>query len=378
MWVLGETEFEIGHEKMINLFKKKRRYSDSVNSPEDRVKEYISHWYEQWSKAQKKMGDSVNFEYWGGLISDVDSTHFITGSTSESRSSFSSKANYNPNIEKITECDIQGDFAQVFTEIYEEDFKSLEYHVYELEYDAEKGWLISGIFNLCHPPKSPVIDINKHADILTMCNQDSSFMDKEDDDKNLNENILFQKDRNIKIPHIDEGLVKLKEIGKLHTRSGVLGILDFGYDIYDFEPLQRKVKPGKYPVETVTIHNRVAGIRVKFSETEKPVKWYAANTPSGNGVYGVDAGNLAIFDVHNLFELSRLKKDKIFNDWSVADKPGLFTMTELNDCVISSSGFGDGAYPAFWGVNELDEIVSLYIDFIILVQENDEGLCESV
>lgn len=363
--------------KIIELFKKKIKYSDPVNSPEDRVNLYISHWYEQWSKAQSKMGNDVDFDYWGGLISEVDDAHFITGSSSGSRNSFGSKADYNPNVEEITECDIKGDSAQVFTQIYEEALKSTKYHVYDLELVAEKGWLISGVFTLFHPPKGPVIDIEKQADILAMCKPDSSFMDREDH-IDLNENILFQTDRNIKIPHLDEGIARLDEIGKLNTSSGILGILDFGYDIYDFEPLQRQVKPGKYPVETVTIHDRVAGIRVKFSESEKPVKWHAANTPSGNGVYGVDAGNLAIFDVSNLFGLSRIEKDRIFNDWCLSDKPDLLTMTEPNDCVISSSGFGDGAYPAFWGLNELDEVISLYIDFMILVQETEEGQFESV
>jgi uncharacterized protein DUF4241 len=95
---------------------------------------------------------------------------------------------------------------------------------------------------------------------------------------------LFQKTRNINIPHVVEGIAKLEKVGKLHVSSGVLGILDFGYDIYDFDPLCRKVNPGEYSVETVIIHDRVAGIRVRFSEVQAPVKWYAANTPNGNAV----------------------------------------------------------------------------------------------
>lgn len=52
-------------------------------------------------------------------------------------------------------------------------------------------------------------------------------------------------------------------------------------------------------------------------------------------------------------------------------KTELLSMTGQDDCVICTSGFGDGAYPAFWGVNEQDEVVSLYIDFMILVQETE-------
>ncbi|MDO8331206.1 MAG: DUF4241 domain-containing protein [Fluviicoccus sp.] len=363
--------------KIIDFFKKNDKYGDVIDSPEGRVKAFISHWYDQWSKAQRKMGNDVDFDYWGDLIADVDRANFIAGSSSGSRNSFGSQADFNPNIEKITECEIQGNVASVFTEIYEETLKSSKYHVYDLENETEKGWKIAAISSLFHPPKSPVVDTDKHADILSLSISDAPFMDKEDHIE-FNENTLFQAERNIKIPNLDEGVAKLERIGKLRISSGVLGILDFGYDIYDFEPLQRKVNPGEYPVETVTIHNRVAGIRVRFNDSEQPVKWYAANTPSGNGVYGVDAGNLAIFDVGNLMGLSRIKKGRIFNKWCLSGKPELLSMTGEDDCVISTSGFGDGAYPAFWGVNAEDEVVSLYIDFMILVQETENGLFESV
>lgn len=362
---------------IISFFKKKSHYGDPVDSPEGRVKAFICHWYEQWSKAQRKMGKDVDFDYWGNQISEVDEAHFVVGRSSGSRNSFGSEADYDPMFEKITECDIRGDFAQVLTEIYEETLKSSKYHVYELKCDIEKGWKIEKIFTLFHPPRNPVIDTDKHAGILAMSRPDAPFMGREDH-LDLNENILFQVDRNIKTPHLDEGLARLERIGKLSVTSGVLGILDLGYDMYDFEPLQRRVEPGNYPVEAVTIHNQVAGIRVRFSESEASVRWYAANTPSGNGVYGVDAGNLAIFDVSNLMSLSRIEKEKIFNEWCLSGKPELVSMTGKEDCVISTSGFGDGAYPAFWGVNDRDELVSLYIDFMILVKETENGLYESV
>lgn len=362
---------------IFNLFKKENSFSGPVDSPEDRVKAFISHWHEQWSKARKKMGKDVDFDYWGHQISQVDDAHFITGRSSGSRNSFGSQADYDPKTEKITECEIDGEIAQVFTELYEEALKSSKYHVYELVRDVESGWKITEIFTLFHPPKSSVIDVDKHVEILAMSTEDAPFMDREEH-IDLNENTLFQKVRNIKPLHLDEGEARLERIGSLRISSGVIGILDFGYDIYDFEPLHRKVKPGEYPVETVTIHDRVAGIRVKFTDSEEPIKWHAANTPSGNGVYGVDAGNLAIFDVSKLMGLNRIGKEKIFNEWCISGKPALVSMAGTNDCVISTSGFGDGAYPAYWGVNNQDEVISLYIDFMILVKENESGLYESI
>ncbi|MCS2609550.1 DUF4241 domain-containing protein [Halomonas dongshanensis] len=363
--------------KIIDFFLKKSKYGNVIDSPEDRVNAFISHWYKQWSKAQRKMGDEVNFDYWGDLISDVDGTHFVAGSSSGSRNSFGSKANYDPGIEKITECNIQGNTASVFTEIYDEAFNSSKYHVYDLEFEEEKGWKITKIFTLFHSPKSPVVDHDKHAEIFSMSIFDAPFLEREDH-IDLNENKLFQAERSISIPDLEEGVVKLESIGKLRVSSGVLGILDFGYNLYDLEPLQRRVSPGGYPVEYVTINGYVAGIRVKFKDSEESVKWYAANTPSGNGVYSVDSGNLAIFDVGKLMSLSRIKKERILSVWSLGGKPGLVSMVDEDDCVISTSGFGDGYYPAFWGVNAQGEVSSLYIDFMILVRETENGLYESV
>lgn len=77
---------------IINLFKKKSSYGDSVDSPEERVAAYIYHWHEQWSKAQRKMDNEVDFDYWGKLISEVDDAHFVAGSSSGSGNSFGSKS----------------------------------------------------------------------------------------------------------------------------------------------------------------------------------------------------------------------------------------------------------------------------------------------
>lgn len=359
------------------FFKKAQDYDTVANTPEKRVNAFISHWYEHWSIARKKMGKEIIFEYWGKLISQVDDAHFVSGRSSDSRNWFSSAPEYTPRYEKIKECDIQDNNAQVFTEKYNPTLKSYTYHVFELQCCTNGNWLISKIYTLCHPPKSSVIDLSKHHEILEASSIDSPLIQGEHN-LNLNENILFQSDRDADLPNLGQSTVNLEVIGKLNVTSGVIGILDFGYDIYDFAPLNRKIHSGEYTVETVTAFDRIAGVRVRLSETDTPVKWYAANTAQGNGVYGVDAGNLAIVDVDGLLSLSRIDKEKLFNEWRITNKPQLLSMTNTNDCLITTSGFGDGAYPAFWGVNEADQIVSLYIDFMVLVEDSGNGLYVSI
>ena len=100
--------------KITDYFKKKRDYSGPVDSPEERVNMFIAHWHEQWSTAQRKMGKDVDFDYWGNLVAQVDDVHFVDGSSSGSRNSFGSEADYDPNVEKISKCDIRSKSAEVY------------------------------------------------------------------------------------------------------------------------------------------------------------------------------------------------------------------------------------------------------------------------
>jgi hypothetical protein len=118
--------------KLINIFKKSRDFTGTVSSPEERVNAFISHWHEQWSTAQRKIGKDVDFDYWGNLVSQVHDAHFVHGSSSGSRNSFGSRADYDPEYEKIIECDTQGNSAQVYSEKYDEALKSSNYHVFDL------------------------------------------------------------------------------------------------------------------------------------------------------------------------------------------------------------------------------------------------------
>jgi len=348
-----------------------------IESPEERVKAFIVDWYVQWSIAEAEMGDNVDFGYWKSLISEVDRTHFAAGSSSRSGSSFSQQAEFDPSVEKITESEIQPGSALVFAEGHTVSKKIKTHHVFRLEKDSDNEWKIVTITTLFRPPRNLVVDADKHAGILALSSSDAAFM-KRESYLNLNENTLFQADRSVEVANIPNGIVTLEQIGKIRISSGVIGILDFGYGIYNFKPLQRKVEPGDYRVETVTVEGRVAGIRVKFSENGKSEKWYAANTETGNGNYGVDAGNLAIFDVASLMKLSEIEKEQIFDNWSSSNKPAIVSMTGEDDCVITPSGRGDGVYPAFWGVSKQDEVTSLYVDFMILVEESASGVFESV
>lgn len=347
------------------------------NDPEERVKSYISHWNGQWVTANNIMGKDVDFELWGRLLAEVDNLHFAPGCTSGSANSFSSVADHDPKTEKVINCKIDGRSASVETQTYDAILNYSNYFVYELTCDDESNWLIYEVNSMSHPPGDLVVDASKHNEILSLSRFDAPFVNAEEN-LCLNENILFQKNRSIALPEMHKDHTVVRALGYINLNSGVIGILDFGYDMYDFEPLEQKIQPGKYAVETISIYDRVAGIRIKFNEHKIPTKWVAAKTSRGNGIYGVDGGNLAIFDVQSLMGLSRIEKEKVYNQWTLSAESALLSMTGENDCVITTSGFGDGAYPAFWGLSDGHDVVSIYIDFMILVEEGEDGVFVSV
>lgn len=364
--------------KWNNLFGKRRTNFDGPQDhPEKRVETFILHWHQQWLGAKKKMKGKVDFDYWASLIGIVDAQHFAEGSNSGSANSFSSVADHDPDRESITRCNIDGSTAQVETESQKENSDSLDYRIYTLHQVDGGNWLITEILLLFHPPHEPVIDTAKHEGIMALSSPDTP-LEPPDDNLRLDENMLFRGGRTVSIPNADPATTELRSVGEFQTTSGVLGILDFGYDIYEYEPLDRSVQPGAYPVEVVRVLDRVAGIRIRFDADRSASKWFSAKTKSGNGVYGVDAGNLAVFDVQNLMQLSRLEKEHLYSDWIRSCEPEILSMTGKNDCVITPSGFGDGAYPALWGVSDNNEVVSLFIDFMILVEENEDGVFTSL
>ncbi len=333
-------------------------------------------WHEQWSTVKQQSVRNVDFKQWKALIEGVDQRHFVPNQSCGSAQSFGSEPDFDPNIEKIIYTDTSQVAARVDTEVSRRGMSSPSYHVFELSKDDGDIWRISVIINLLYPPDSLCIDEGEHDDIRSKTNSCTPLIDPSSNLK-LDENILFAGTRHTEIDGSTHE-VRVSTIGQFVTNSGLLGILDIAYDIYKFEPLDHTVNPGSYPVEVTYCGDRVAGIRILFDQGAPAVQWRSAKTASGNGIYGVDAGNLAIFDVEGLFRMSRLDKEKLFNQWAINGNPSVHSMTDRNDCVITSSGYGDGSYPAMWGLDSTENVVSLFIDFMVLVKEMDDEVYESV
>jgi hypothetical protein len=202
---------------------------------------------------------------------------------------------------------------------------------------------------------------------------------------------------------IDKIPIQLLEIGNLNVPTGKIVACD-PLTTVDFIPFNKTVKPGIYPVKIYVAQTKEAGERYAIAKLEfsskKADKWVLAlhdgeNTselkdPDEYFGFPVDAGlggfvdykaALAyrkfedqfqkehpggnIYDDYLATEFKKSAKDandpKDIGDWINLKIPN----SDLN-ITMFHSGYGDGSYPAYWGMTKDNEIVSLVIDFIVL------------
>lgn len=194
--------------------------------------------------------------------------------------------------------------------------------------------------------------------------------------------------------------LKIFSPGRLTLTTGKILACD-PLAFWEKVPFERTAKPGNYPILLTIAHRqenndeRVAYARIQFMPDAKPSRWELATLP-GQDIstlkedeffgYGVDAGTGCFMDVaaveqwqemidqdfkfHTESPIYRespidveLRKHYV-HTWNWGDFK-LDTTPEVN-VIVFSSGFGDGAYPSYWGIDENDQIICLLTDFMIL------------
>ena len=145
---------------------------------------------------------------------------------------------------------------------------------------------------------------------------------------------------------------------------------DLGYDPGVLSPVGQRVPVGRYPAEVAIAFERNAALRVRFSDREA-VAWHPADMGDGGHGVGVDAGNVAVMDIAAILTLNARDKERAFESYARADRrpnSRMLTLVQPNDSAIADSGWGDGRYPAYWGVDADQRPVVLVVDFLLLPQ----------
>ncbi|MBN1802477.1 MAG: DUF4241 domain-containing protein [Candidatus Lokiarchaeota archaeon] len=174
--------------------------------------------------------------------------------------------------------------------------------------------------------------------------------------------------------------------------------------IYRKKPLKKSILPGEYDIELSFIDHPTAGKRVAFARLiinhDKAKYWELAlmgeedlESVKEGEFFGfpVDAGLACFVDYQTCEEFNqamdkleeRIKNSNYYDDVLAAEfKDNCFDKEDPKDIgdwvnhrfdpeknqniVIFSSGFGDGIYPVYWGVDENEQLTSLLIDFLTL------------
>ena len=169
-------------------------------------------------------------------------------------------------------------------------------------------------------------------------------------------------------------------LGELSLPSGKIIAAD-GF-IFDDEPFTRSVKPGSYPV-TVAVADlgadqRIAFAQVRFSK-KHAAQWEIALRPGQDSKvlnkneifgYGVDSGTGCFADP----AVQKILRSKGAGMLITAAEDEMETVyqstrrwvridTPFGGAVMFSSGFGDGFYASYFGLDERGEVVALVTDF---------------
>lgn len=334
------------------------------------VEHYLRAWHVAWAaeRALHTDDEGVDFARWGAAINAVDDAFFVSGQRSDSAGSFGMPATHDPETARVEDVVVDGNRATVFVT---SSGALARHHEFELVRDGD-GWRIAAQFMFLQEREAPAVKPDEAEAALAAATLDGE-MGEITDGTAVNGDSLFRAGRTLTRDGV-ETTTAVERVGVLRLRSGVLDVRDLGYDIYDYSVIARRVPPGDYPVEIVTAFGRVAAARVVFRDVAS-VGFRTAECTAGGHVVGVDAGNVAIVDAASLCATRARRQSRLFDELFARDMPNavMLPLVEQDEGVIVSSGFGDGAYPVYFGVDDAGDPVCLIVDFLVVADWQGEA-----
>jgi hypothetical protein len=172
--------------------------------------------------------------------------------------------------------------------------------------------------------------------------------------------------------------------GKLTVTSGKLAACDPFVGAYDVPPFARAVPRGEYDVDVSILSLPNGDRRVAFARLRvapgTPVRWenaaHEGNAPENRDpgeIYGypVDAGTGCFADLTTLRAFDQCGEDASDELLQAMDKTqentwswGNITCGDAGENLLAfSSGWGDGFYASYWGIDENGAAVCIVTDF---------------
>lgn len=175
---------------------------------------------------------------------------------------------------------------------------------------------------------------------------------------------------------------EIRQIGTLSLPTGKIVACD-PLVFPDSEPFALTVRPGAYPVCLHIVHFGPDHLRTAYAilrfKNSFPVRWEMA-TIAGQDLavlkedeffgYSVDAGTGCFMDVEAANLLAGMEDGDKFYDEVIEPVYDEWADIQLNgsglNLILFHSGWGDGAYPSYWGYDGSGEVVCLVTDFGVL------------
>jgi hypothetical protein len=331
--------------------------------PEERVKAFIADFHRSHIELKKHPNDRKQFERWDALLAALDQAHFVDQGGHDLSRSIGGTPEHTLEKETIVSTGRAGDRVLVETQ---DDGPVTTYYEYELREVSAGDWRIVRLRAFLDEADALFLDADEQAEFgnpkLRPLQKLSSEEAEFDGTK------LFTAGTPVKLEK-DKDRIEVRSVGTLNVSTGMLAVGDLAYSTNMLHAVGQRVPPGNYPAEVAVAFRRNAAVRVRFSD-QKVVKWHPADLGEDGGhVIGVDAGNAAIMDVSAILTLNGRDRERKFERYTYApERPRslMLSLTAPNDTVVVDSGWGDGGYPVYWGVDASGKLAVLLVDFRLL------------
>ena len=311
----------------------------------ERVEAFIDDYYRAWERAGQL--DST-FEAWDAELASLASTHMIDDAFVLGEGGLSWPAAHDPEHEKILSVSVTGDVAWVRSRM---SHHSESFYTYRLA-RVDNEWRIERTIMSFDPPTAPVMGPQAHAAMLDRVPKEMTLQGTPGRARHDLEDLFAP-------PYRVETLAPI-------TTSGVIAVHDFGWLAFDLAPLSQRVPPGTYPV---VVSHRADGVnvalRVQFEDTST-TSWVKAARVGSNNFVSVDAGNVVVLDFATMPTCRNEWIEGLYHDHLEATDGDVFSIAGgPDDAVMVQAGYGDGAYPVYWGVASDGTITDLVVDFLV-------------
>lgn len=370
--------------------------------PRARVEAYLADYAAAHAQVLPLLGDSNAdlFTAWRAKLEEVYRAHLLDPAASQlvDAYSFSPQCEYDPAVVTICGVDVNGTTARARLEA--PPYRILGGHIIEMDLVRRgEDWRIDTIRGYYEEPGSPLKDAAKIADLLETAGASEPFEDlgwQENPDLDA----LFVTGRARAAVNVEELRYELAAddeeledepdesllaaLAQARSRAEVASTelvevatfphgshLAVGDPCYggDLEVCALTLEPGTATAQAVIARldggTKVAAVRALLAP-RRPVRWKRALFASGAGyVIGVDAGTAAIADAAAFFSMSHRELEAATEARFDRDTAPVNNASGPIG-VITSSGWGDGGYGVYWGLDEDDRPVQLVIDYGLL------------